>query len=188
MFINKFIKKLIVFGGGVVLFFSLCTIGNTAGPIAWKELETKHTIIKFQSHEDLASFSNKLDSGFSSLFGSQSWNSSREVKLKQRVDSIYSRVQTILDMRRSTKKVIIQIYKNKPKLHQAYYDIYRSKRKLRAWYIYERKTIYISTEDVFAGMLAHEMAHHIIDHYLAIRPPGATAEILARYVDSHLAQ
>jgi hypothetical protein len=35
-------------------------------------------------------------------------------------------------------------------------------------------------------MLAHEMAHCVIDHYLLIRPPMATAEILARYVDSHL--
>jgi hypothetical protein len=35
-------------------------------------------------------------------------------------------------------------------------------------------------------MLAHEMAHSIIDHYLRVRPPHATAEILARYVDGHL--
>jgi hypothetical protein len=30
------------------------------------------------------------------------------------------------------------------------------------------------------------MAHSIIDNYLLVRPPKATAEILARYVDSHL--
>jgi hypothetical protein len=30
------------------------------------------------------------------------------------------------------------------------------------------------------------LAHFIIDHYLLVRPPAATAEILARYVDSHL--
>ena len=41
-------------------------------------------------------------------------------------------------------------------------------------------------QDVHAGMLAHELAHAIIDHYLTVRPPAQTAEILARYVDSHL--
>ena len=34
--------------------------------------------------------------------------------------------------------------------------------------------------------MAHEIAHAIIDHYLLIRPPRATAEILAHYVDEHL--
>jgi hypothetical protein len=36
------------------------------------------------------------------------------------------------------------------------------------------------------GILAHEMAHAIIDQFLTVRPPSATAEILARYVDGHL--
>ncbi|MEH0019750.1 MAG: hypothetical protein V6Z89_08855 [Desulfobacter sp.] len=35
-------------------------------------------------------------------------------------------------------------------------------------------------------MLAHEIAHAVVDHYLDVRPPRATAEILARYVDAHL--
>ena len=55
-----------------------------------------------------------------------------------------------------------------------------------AWYLYQYHSIYINLEDLHEGILAHEMAHSIIDHYLIIRPPGATAEILARYVDSHL--
>jgi len=35
-------------------------------------------------------------------------------------------------------------------------------------------------------MLAHEIAHAIVDNYLSVRPPRATAEILARYVGKHL--
>ena len=44
----------------------------------------------------------------------------------------------------------------------------------------------MNAEDVHEGMLAHEIAHSIIDHYLLVRPPRATAEILSRYVDAHL--
>jgi len=58
--------------------------------------------------------------------------------------------------------------------------------RVRAWYIYERNTIYLNVRDVNEGIVAHEMAHAIIDHYLLVRPPRATAEILARYVDEHL--
>ena len=71
-------------------------------------------------------------------------------------------------------------------LHQAYYNLYNQPKKIRAWYIFELNTIYVSATDINENMLAHEMAHAIIDNFLSVRPPSATAEILARYVDKHL--
>jgi Zn-dependent peptidase ImmA (M78 family) len=107
-------------------------------------------------------------------------------KLKKKVDALYERVQEILDMRKRIKKVTINIFQNKKQLRAAYQEIYKKPCKLRCWYIYEYNAIYINANDLHEGMLAHEMAHSIIDHYLTVRPPRATAEILARYVDSHL--
>ncbi len=46
--------------------------------------------------------------------------------------------------------------------------------------------IFINADDIHEGMLTHEMTHHIIDHFLTVRPPRASAEILAVYVDAHL--
>ncbi|MCP3933600.1 MAG: hypothetical protein GY705_31420 [Bacteroidetes bacterium] len=46
--------------------------------------------------------------------------------------------------------------------------------------------MFIQLDDVHSGMIAHELAHAIIDHYLIIPPPKETAEILARYVDTHM--
>ena len=91
-------------------------------------------------------------------------------------------------MRKKMKKVTINIYHNKNQLHEAYQEIYLSPCRVRAWYEYRFNTVYINVGDVHEGMLAHEMAHSIIDHYLLVRPPAATAEILARYVDSHLSK
>ena len=89
-------------------------------------------------------------------------------------------------MRKKTKKVIVNIYQNRDQLNQAYTAIYKKECHIRAWYIYEFNTIYLNVEDLHEGMLAHELAHSIIDHFLLVRPPSASAEILARYVDSHL--
>ena len=58
--------------------------------------------------------------------------------------------------------------------------------RTRAWYIYDLNTIFINVQDIDEGILTHKLAHHIIDHCLKVRPPKATAEILARYVDKHL--
>lgn len=82
--------------------------------------------------------------------------------------------------------LFIELYSDKENLQKAFRNINETYKSYRAGYIYEYNSIYLNVNDVHAGMLAHEMAHAIIDHYMTVRPPSATAEILARYVDSHL--
>lgn len=158
--------------------------------ISWQQIETRYTIVRYQRPEDLEKFNRQLNyfpgaSGLKWLL-SDSGTQGLEERVKKKVDSIYARVQEILDMRKSVEKVNINIYHDTEELHEAFYSTYKKKCRLRAWYIYELKTIYVNVNDLHEGMLAHEMAHHLIDHYLAVRPPSATAEILARYVDAHL--
>jgi hypothetical protein len=189
---RKIFKKLLSIICWNFLIFSLCGVayGETSADVNWQSLETKYTFICYQSLIDLKKFDQKVDYspgewGIKRLFSRSDSNNMID-KLKKKVDALYERVQEILDMRKKMKKVTINIYYNKKQLHAVYQEIYKKPRKLRAWYIYEYNTIYISVDDLHEGMLAHEMAHSIIDHYLTVRPPGATAEILARYVDSHL--
>jgi hypothetical protein len=156
----------------------------------WQILQTKYLKISYEDVNDLKKFSKKIKfsgrGSFSSFSGSSSKGSGFENKLASKTDALFEKVQLILDMRKPMKKVRINLYPNKSALQKAYYKIYKKKRGLRAWYIFEYNTIFINVQDVFAGMLAHEIAHAIVDHYLAIKPPRATAEILARYVDTHL--
>ncbi|MCJ7542674.1 MAG: hypothetical protein MUO88_23745 [Desulfobacterales bacterium] len=107
-----------------------------------------------------------------------------EIKLK--VDAVYEKVQEILDMRKSMEKVTIYIVHDKQELHFLYQKIFKTPCHLRAWYVYELNAVYVNVDDIHEGILAHEIAHSIINHYLLIRPPKATLEILARYVDGHL--
>jgi hypothetical protein len=89
-------------------------------------------------------------------------------------------------MRKKMEKVRINIYNNKTQLESVYYKVFKKNCKFKAWYIYEFNTIYVNIQELHEGMLAHEIAHSVVDHFLSVRPPGATAEILARYVDNHL--
>ena len=187
-------KKKLIPISAAFLFFHLCAAGLiwASDEIAWKEIETKHTIIRYQSLDDLKIFDKKVDyspdaseSGLSWLF-SQPEGKDFEEKLKNKIDALYERVQEILDMRKKMLKIKVNIYSNKRQLKDAFFRIYKKEGQYRAWYIFEFNTIYITIADLHEGMLAHEMAHSIIDHYLTVRPPSASAEILARYVDSHL--
>jgi hypothetical protein len=188
-FLKKSISILLRQG---LFFFSLCLAvhGEAFPDITWQEIETAHTVIHYQSLEDLKKFNAKLD------YGPEQWNLDRRLSssrlvspveiVKEKVDALYERVQEILDMHRKIPRVTIKIYRGRPQLTEAYSRIYKDECHFRAWYIYEKNTVYTNVEDLKEGILAHELAHSIIDHYLLIRPPVQTAEILARYVDDHL--
>jgi len=156
----------------------------------WQQIETTYTLLKYKQINDLIKFNDSIK------FGPSNWNpSSSLVELSQieiskmvslKTDAIFERVQKILDMRKPFARPSIKIYSNIDELKKAYRKIYNSECKIRAWYRYRTNTIYINVNDVHAGMVAHELAHAIIDHFLVVKPPPQTAEILARYVDSHL--
>ena len=175
------------------LILSLCGVvqGEASSSITTQRLETKYTIIHYQSLKDLKKFNHKVDYspgewGLKQLFSRSRSEKEMRDKLKNKVDALFERAQEILDMRKKMKKVTIAIYHKKRQLRAAYQERYKKPCKLRAWYIYEYNTIYLNAYDLHEGMLAHEMAHAVIDNYLTVRPPHATAEILARYVDRHL--
>jgi len=171
--------------------------GKAGDGKSWQSLETKYTIIQYQSPEDLKRFDKKIDYppekwGIKRLFAGSDPDHPKE-RLIRKIDALFERAQEILDMRKRSRKVTINIYSNKEQLKEAYKKVfkrsfrtYKSHPHPRAWYIHAYKTIYINVDDLYEGMLAHEMAHSIIDNYLLVRPPEATSEILARYVDAHL--
>ncbi len=164
--------------------------GVTPGDTSWQNLETKYTIIHYQTMKDLKKFSDKVDFApgpwsLKQLFSAPGSDNLQD-RIKKKVDALFERVQAILDMRKKIEKVTINIYHDKGQMQDAYFKIYKTQGRLRAWYIYEYNTLYTNVADLNEGMLAHELAHSIIDHYLLVRPPKATAEILARYVDKHL--
>jgi hypothetical protein len=109
-----------------------------------------------------------------------------EASLQQKVDAVFERVQQILDMRSRMNKIRINVYSDKEALGRAYIRLTGNILNTRAWYVYEANAVYLNAKDVHEGILAHELAHAIIDNYFAVRPPRATAEILSRYVDAHL--
>ncbi len=156
-----------------------------------QKLETRRAVLLYRSMEDLGEFESSVNygggGGFASLFSSGPKDEDLLDAVGKKVDKLYERVQEILDMRGDIPKVTLRLYPDRDALGRVYQGFTGSPElRVRAWYIYERNTIFLNVKDVHEGMLAHEIAHAVIDHYLTVRPPRATAEILARYVDEHL--
>jgi len=171
--------------------------GETSDNLQWKSLETEYVILKYQLEEDLKKFHKKVDyaqerRGLKSLFGGSS-SDNLEGNIRTKIDALYERVQEVLGMHKKVNKVTIVIYHDKKQLGNSYSKIcsnatlaYGRSPVPRAFFIYSFNSIYVTSQDVHEGILAHEIAHSIVDNFLRIRPPRRTAEILARYVDKHL--
>jgi hypothetical protein len=156
----------------------------------WIEIETESTIIRYKSDGDLIRFHESVKYGPGNLNRTSTFSSLPPSEVReaviQKTDAVFNRAQAILDMRKKIEKPFINLYPDSGALKGAFTIIYRAPCNVRAWYRFRNNTLYINVKDVHAGMLAHELAHAIIDHFFAVKPPSETAEILARYVDSHL--
>ena len=170
--------------------FAGCVHGNKVNAPVWQLIETRYTIIHYQSMADLKKFDRKISyprdkwDALNSLFGSSS--ETLHARIENKVDRIYEKVQNILGMRKPMDKVHIHICRDRKQLDDHCISIYGRPCRFRAWYVHQLNAVYVNRGDLDEGILSHELAHSIIDQYLLVRPPKATAEILASYVDLHL--
>lgn len=92
---------------------------------------------------------------------------------KNRVDQIVERVESLLGMYPPAFHVDVYL-----RPHHQTGDI--------AFYSHETRTIHVAVDRVTDGVLAHEVAHALINSYFEVPPPPKVQEILAQYVDRHL--
>jgi hypothetical protein len=164
--------------------------GETSRTTPWQHIESRYALIKYKTLEDLERFDDSID-----YLPSKRWLKSLFsfldpkdpiASVKQKVDASFVRVQQLLNMYRWKDKVIINIYPNKKSFYEVRNKMFGEDSHFRAWYIFERNTIYINADDVHDGILAQEMAYAIIDHFVTTRLPRATSKVLALYVDKNL--
>jgi len=101
-------------------------------------------------------------------------------------DLIFLKVEEILDMRPKDIHLNAKIYRDQNDLDKVYIEIFNEENKFIAFYAFKLNTLYASEKKISANVLAHEIAHCIVDHYFSVVPPKKVAEIIAQYADLHL--
>lgn len=150
-----------------------------------KTYETGYATICYTSENDLYRLRGSLSKGlFSFLEGSKN----PEV-VKNRVDEVVERAGRLLDMYPTDLHFNINLYPNNRELEKSYLQVGGLNAfggAPVAFYSHKLKTIYVSLDNLSAGILAHEVSHAIINSYFESSPPARTQEILSQYVDRHL--
>jgi len=90
--------------------------------------------------------------------------------VRDRVDEVFQRVEMVLGIYPEAFHLDIYL---QPKYSGG--DI--------ASYSHERRAITVAVDRVTDGVLAHEIAHAVINAYFKVPPPQKVQEILAQYVD-----
>ncbi|MFH1778672.1 MAG: HAMP domain-containing protein [Candidatus Omnitrophota bacterium] len=109
-----------------------------------------------------------------------------EEEVAYKFDLIFLKVQEILDMRPKDINLSAKIYRDKNDLDKVYMEIFNEENKFIAFYVFKLNTLFASEEKISANVLAHEIAHCVIDHYFTVIPPKKIAEMIAQYADLHL--
>jgi hypothetical protein len=109
-----------------------------------------------------------------------------EARLAYRLDVVFMRVRDILGMYPDKAKIKIKIYKNRQDIKAELCYLNQADEACKSFYTYNDNTIYASEQDLTDSIIAHEMAHAVVDNYFLTIPPKKMAEILATNVDTHL--
>lgn len=109
-----------------------------------------------------------------------------EQRIIARLEIILLRVEEILAMYPPSMELKIKIFRDRRELCGEYSTIFCTVQNYKSFYIHGLRTIYTSMQDISDSVIAHEIAHAVIDNYFLVIPPEKTAELLATYVDSHL--
>lgn len=154
-----------------VLFAVLLTLccpgtGLPAADFTEKTLKTKFTTIFYGKDEDLAALVWRLS-------GKRLGPEDTRILARKRVDWIVERVQLLLGLYPFGFHLDIYLMPQ----HYAG-DI--------AFYSHDRRSITVDVDRSTDGVLAHEIAHAVVNAYFEVPPPRQTQEILAQYVDRQL--
>ncbi|MFC1620959.1 hypothetical protein ACFL2G_01515 [Candidatus Omnitrophota bacterium] len=156
----------------------------------WNIFSTRFCDVFYEKDVNLKLVNRRINLRFSDFYNPRSYREkadlSMEEVLSDKFDAVFMKVEEILDMFPSKVHVAIHIYKTKHGLNEAYEGIFGQSNTAESFYVYKTNTIYTTERAIREGLLAHEMAHCIVDHYFVILPPRKVQEMLAVYADIHL--
>jgi hypothetical protein len=183
-------KHGIVFISAVVFCVSLRCGAAYSQEENRNSFSSKFCTVFYDNEVDLKRVDRNIKLDFSNYYSPSSYKEdadlSTEAMISGKLDSIFNRAEKMLDMYPAKIHVAINIYKNQEDLDKVYEEFFNEPNKALSFYIYKTNTIYTIEPQLNENILAHEIAHCIIDHYFVILPPRKIQEMLSGYVDLHL--
>lgn len=171
------INKTLLTGLMILTFFSVSSAS---------ELKSRYTTIMYNNEDQIRRFNSEVSLGSLSYLMRNRGSVTTGDEVKNKVDVIIERVESILEMYPRELKFHIVLLPSDNEVQEIFRKKYRRNADYIAFYSPGDKTVYVSVKDIELTVLAHEIGHVIIDFYYGIATPQKLHEVLAQYVEEHL--
>ncbi len=109
-----------------------------------------------------------------------------EEEVLAKLDVVLEKVEVVLDMFPNNIAITVRILKDRSAVSAVYLQKYNKKVNYLAYYSLSENTIYFSARDANIRVVAHEIAHAVIDHFFEVRPPYTMHELMAQFAEKHV--
>jgi len=168
----------------VILLFCLLLL---PGMVCAAEIKSRYVTVQFASRELLSEFNEELELGRKlNSYAKKRPVVTVEDEVLAKVDTVVEQAETILEMFPDKLHIRIVLLADQDEVSRVFMQKYNKKVNYLAFYSLSEDTIYLSVEDVNLSILAHEIAHAIVDHYFDVRPPYNIHELMAQFVEKRI--
>jgi len=150
------------------------------------EVKTRNASVIYEKEDLLRKFNRNVRLGRLSYAARDRTSITVEDEVRNKVDVILERVKAVLAMFPGNLNFTIILLQSDTDVQKVYTGKFGKKVDFISFYAPRDKTVYISVDDVRLGVLAHELAHVVIDFYYETPTPVKIHEVLAQFVESHL--
>jgi len=150
------------------------------------ELKSRYATIVYGSDDQLRRFNKEISLGSLSYLLRDKKSVTIDDEARNKLDVLIERVETILSMYPKEVRFTLVLLPSDKEVQSIFRKKYGKDVDYISFYSPRDKAIYVSVKDIDIDVLAHEIAHLIIDLYYGIGTPQRIHEVLAQYVESHL--
>jgi hypothetical protein len=167
-------------------FLSVSLLFLSVSSIHASEFKTRYTTVSYERDDLLRKFNRKISLGGLSYLVRNKKNITLEDEIRNKIDAVFEKSESILDMFPKNLQFTIVLLASETDVQGIYRNKYGRKSEFISFYSPGNKTVYLSVNDVRLGVLAHELAHVILDNYFDVPPPVKIHELLSQYVETHI--
>ena len=150
------------------------------------ELRSRYATILYSNEDEVRKFNYEVSLGSLSYLLRNRGSITVGDELKNKVDVIIEKVESILEMYPKELKFHIVLLPSNNEVQEIFRKKYGTYVDYIAFYSPRDKTVYVSVEDIELTVLAHEIGHVVIDFYYGVGTPRKIHEVLSQYVEAHL--
>lgn len=158
-----------------------------AFPVQAAQLSTRYATLNYSSEEQIHRLNRELvlSRNLAHLLSRRKIITVND-EVAAKIDIIFDQVQVVLEMFPPDLKLEIKLFLTAKEAQNELFEKYGKKVDFISFYSRRENTLYLAAVHGRLGVMAHELAHVVVEHYFDKATPVKVHEVLAQYAEGHI--